>query len=49
MTAVVDVQANVEVELPPAVGVTLVGLRVQLSPVDGANDAVRLTTPLNRF
>ena len=47
--AVGELQDKVEVALAPAAGVTLAGLRLQLIPVLGTNDAVRLTTPLKRF
>ncbi len=47
--AVDDPQAIVEVALPPRVGVTLVGLKVQVSPFDGEKDAARVTPPLNEF
>jgi len=47
--AVGELQDKVEVVLPPAVGVTLAGLRLQLIPAVGVNDVVRLTTPLKRF
>jgi hypothetical protein len=49
VVAVGELQDKVEVVLPPAVGVTLVGLRLQLIPVVGVNDVVRPTTPLKRF
>ena len=35
------------VEVPEVPSVTLVGLRVQVSPVDGETDDVRLTVPVN--
>jgi len=42
-----EVQDSVEAPLPPLVSVTLVGERVQLSPVEGETLAVRLTGPAN--
>ncbi len=47
--AVEELHVSVEVALPPCVGVTLVGLKAQLNPVDGEGDAVRATPPLNAF